>query len=79
MRKKHITAAIREKFIELSYRLEPENLTCDGEASGFEVAYKESAINAEWKALERGVGRKVGEFEVGEWILEQCRSAEKGK
>jgi hypothetical protein len=56
------------KFEELYYRLEPENLTCDGEASRSEILYRERRIKAEWRELEKSLGRKVKWDEVNEIV-----------
>lgn len=57
-----------DKFEELYYRLEPENLTCDGEASKTEILYRERRIKAEWRELEKALGRKVKYDEVDELV-----------
>ena len=57
-----------DKFEELYYRLEPENLTCDGEASRSEILYRERRIKAEWRELEKALGRKVKHDEVEELV-----------
>jgi hypothetical protein len=62
-----------EAFEHLYLRLEPENLTCDGEASRTEVMYRERQIKREWKALELQVGRKVSHSEVESLIWEAWR------
>jgi len=45
-------------------RLEPENLTCDGELSTSEWKRKEKKLMKDWKRLEKQVGRTVTEEEV---------------
>lgn len=52
--------------------LSPENLTCDGELSRSAVRAKASALRAEWKEVEKILGRKVTEDEV--WDYERLGS-----
>lgn len=52
------------QFKDLYMRLEPENLTCDGELSKSEVARKYKKLRKDWKRLERQVGRIVTDEEV---------------
>lgn len=70
---KPLTKQQLESFERLYLRLEPENLTCDGEASRTEVMYRERQIKREWKALELQVGRKVSHSEVESLIWEAWR------
>jgi hypothetical protein len=58
-----LTPELTRKFENLSCRLSPENLCCDGEISRTEVKYRLAAIKREWKALEKIAGRKVSESE----------------
>jgi hypothetical protein len=44
--------------------LSPENLSCDGEISSTQIRKKASAIRAEWKEIEKKLGRKVSEYEA---------------
>ena len=55
---------IYEKFLSLSSRLSPENLTCDGEISRAQANQRYRVIMREWKILEKEVGRKVTEDEI---------------
>lgn len=55
---------IIEWFKEIACDLSPENLACDGEASPSAVRAKLKSLNAEWKALETLLGRKVTEDEL---------------
>ena len=48
----------------LCCELSPENLHCDGEISRSAAMKKASALRAEWKEIERKLGRKVSEEEV---------------
>jgi len=62
---------IMEKFINLACDLSPENLSCDGEAPQSYIRQKLSRINKEWKALEKELGRKMGEDEVWAWHMKE--------
>lgn len=53
------TKSMEEYFFGLVLRLEPENLTCDGELSSSQIRDRRTRINQEWKALEARYGRKV--------------------
>ena len=44
--------------------LSPENISCDGELSKTAIRKRASAIRAEWKEIERKLGRKVSEEEA---------------
>ncbi len=50
-------------FKNLSCRLSPENLHCDGEISRAQAKARYNQIKREWKALEKNAGRKVSESE----------------
>ena len=50
-------------FKNLSCRLSPENLHCDGEISIAQAKARYNQIKREWKALEKKAGRKVSESE----------------
>jgi hypothetical protein len=54
-------------FSKLSCDLSPENLHCDGEISRSAAMKKASALRAEWKEVEKLLGRKVSEDEVWNW------------
>lgn len=62
-----------EAFEHLYLRLEPENLTCDGEASRHQVACRERQIKREWKALELQVGHKVPYDHIEQLIWDHWR------
>lgn len=62
---------IMENFVDLACALSPENLWCDGEASGEEVEQKLKSINEGWKKLETEIGHKVTEDDVWKWADEQ--------
>jgi len=57
----------------LCNELSPENLFCDGEISRSAGLRKASALRAEWKEVERKLGRKVSEGEVENRWLEKHR------
>lgn len=59
-----LTGDILESFMDLTCRLSPENLCCDGLASKTYINQKLRQINKEWKALEKKMGRKVTEDEI---------------
>ena len=49
--------------------LSPENLHCDGEISRSAAMAKARALRAEWREVEKIIGRKVSENEAeGYWI-----------
>lgn len=62
---------IMENFVDLACDLSPENLWCDGEASGEEVEEKLKSINESWKDLETEIGHKVTEDDAWNWHSEQ--------
>lgn len=69
----HMNEALQKQFIRLVSRLEPENLTCDGECSRTQVRARLSAIRSEWRTLEKEAGRKVSEEEINKlWIDGIC-------
>jgi hypothetical protein len=57
---KHIMQAIRALYNNLS----PENLTCDGEISGNEVAQRSATYHRKLNALFTALGRHVSEEEA---------------
>lgn len=66
-----MTEAQTEAFKNLAYRLEPENISCDGELSRNQIRNRYADIRTEWRKLEREVGRKVSESEVWEIIMKE--------
>jgi hypothetical protein len=62
-------AEIMNLFEYLMSAKEPENLSCDGEASRTHIRQTLSGINASWKWLEKKLGRKVTEEEVSKKIF----------
>lgn len=51
-------------FAQICCDLSPENLHCDGEISRSAARRKASGLRAEWKQLEKSLGRKVSEEEA---------------
>lgn len=66
-----LTSQMQEKFSVLNFRLEPENLSCDGEISMTAQKRRYAVIMREWKSLEKQVGRKVTQDEV--WQIELAK------
>ena len=58
-----------KQFSDLYMRLEPENLTCDGELSSSEWKRREKKLLKDWKRLEKKVGRTVSEEDVEKVIF----------
>jgi hypothetical protein len=58
-----------EKFLELSMRLSPENLSMDGELSRGQVQKRRKTIMAEWEQLEQEAGCVVTEDEITERFI----------
>lgn len=69
-----LTDAIKSQFEELASALEPENLSCDGECSGSRIKAKLSHLRAEWRKLEKQVGRSVSENEVWDWTWKRLET-----
>lgn len=68
-----MTNELLNAFMNLAGRLSPENLHCDGEISNTEARRRERVIRAEWRALEKTLGRKVSEDEVWRLFLSTPR------
>lgn len=64
---------LQDKFINLVCRLSPENLTCDGECSPWEVKQRQSQIHREWRELERQAGRTVSYEEIETAMIAEYR------
>ncbi len=62
-----LTMELKALFCDLSGRLSPENLTCDGELSRSQVNARRKAILKEWAAAEKQAGCKVTEDETWAW------------
>lgn len=53
----------------LMMELSPENLSCDGELSRYQINNKYREIRATWREVENLIGRKVSEDEIeNRWI-----------
>lgn len=63
------THPLFEQFLNLTTRLSPENLSCDGELHWKEVMKRRQKINQEWVALEAKAGFKVKEDEVWDQFI----------
>lgn len=59
-----LTKELKEKFLDLACRLEPENLSCDGELPMAQVRKRRTSILREWGSLERRAGRTVTDTEA---------------
>ena len=68
---KDLSDALQDKFMDLAMRLEPENLTMDGEASKTEVKQQSTFLKKQWSDLEYLVGRQVTEDEI--WDKEYAK------
>jgi len=60
-----------EWFSTLCNELSPENLHCDGEISHSAAMKKARQIRAEWKQIEKSLGRKVSEDEAESWWIKK--------
>lgn len=61
---------IMNSFVDLTFKLSPENLTCDGELSKRQVKTKLRKLKAEWKRLEKQLGKSMSESEVWAWYMQ---------
>ena len=68
-----MTPKQKQEFINMVYALEPENISCDGEASITQQRRFIQKIAKDWRKLEKQVGHKVSETEAGEWMLRELR------
>ena len=59
-----LSPQLMEKFSNLTCRLSPENLACDGECSQSQIQARHAEIMREWRTLEVEAGRKVTEEEI---------------
>ena len=64
---------MRNKFISLFFRMEPENLACDGERSKTEQRRVYRQLKADWKALEAEVGYTVSEYVIERWATDMVK------
>lgn len=58
---------LKKKFINLVFRLSPENLYCDGELTRAQAHARHRQIMREWKDLEKEAGRSVSQSEAEQW------------
>ncbi len=66
-----LSDALHSKFFDIAMKLEPENLTMDGEASKTEVKQRSTFLKKQWRDLEYLVGRQVTEDEI--WDKEYAK------
>ena len=59
---------IAEKFVDISYKLDPSNIYRDGEASESEVEKTYAELRQEWRKLELEVGYVIPEYVIQNWI-----------
>ena len=59
---------IAEKFVDISYKLDPSNIYRDGEASESEVEATYAELKQEWRMLELEVGYVIPEYVIENWI-----------
>jgi hypothetical protein len=59
-----MNAQQKAAFLDLACQLSPENLCCDGELPLSLVRKRYKSLTAQWKKLEKEVGRKVSETEL---------------
>ena len=69
-----LTKEQQAKFLDLSCRLSPEHLFCDGEISGAQARRKEQHLLQMWRTLEKKVGRKVSQDEVWKRYIDEDRA-----
>lgn len=69
-----LTPDQQKAFRSLASQLSPENLTCDGELPRAQVRRRYATLMAQWRALERTVGRSVSESEA--WGLTSSEEAQ---
>lgn len=63
-----IAPELKERFIDLTCRLSPENLCCDGELPRAAVDARYAQILVEWAELEKEAGRPVSRQEAESWL-----------
>jgi hypothetical protein len=64
-----------QKFLDLTNRLSPENLACDGEATQAEIEKEYASIMKSWRSLEVIAGRKVTEDEIWQRYYDELTAA----
>jgi hypothetical protein len=57
---------MKRKILDLCCSLSPENLSCDGECSPFQIHLRRNEIMKEWHEIERIVGFTFSEMDVPE-------------
>jgi hypothetical protein len=62
---------VYQKFLNLASALSPEDLSCDGELPASYVRARYRQLMAEWRKLEKQVGRKVSEDEIWEMFIQR--------
>lgn len=62
-----VSDLVMEKFLDLAYRLSPENLTWDGERDDADMRHEEKLLKSKWRSLEKSIGRTMTEGEVYAW------------
>lgn len=67
----NVSAVIMKQFMGLVSSLSPENLSCDGELAPSRVRARYSTLMAEWRSLEKELGRAVEEEEVWAWYAKK--------
>jgi hypothetical protein len=63
--------SVRRNFEHLAMQRSPENLSCDGELNRRQIQSRHRAIMAEWKELEKLMGRKVSLDEIERGMCER--------
>ena len=63
-----IPQVLKDKFVDVYYSMEPENLSQDGELSRAEMDERLIELTARWDKLEAEAGCAVSEDEVVEWL-----------
>lgn len=65
-----LTIELKSKFLGLTVRLSPENLSCDGELTRGKIAARLKQIRKEWAQLEKQAQCEVQEDEPWSWLDE---------
>jgi len=61
------------KFEDLVSALSPENLSCDGELPKSQIQARYKQLTAQWKQLEKQLGRTITEDEIWDAIIARSR------
>jgi hypothetical protein len=59
-----LPAELIQQFQRLSNQLSPENLSCDGELTKYQVDKNRIRLKLQWESLEKQAGRTVSDEEV---------------